>query len=65
MLNGTSNYYWKVIGIAGALAGLVAWPGTGQATTGVALSAARAAGSAGRARPADPTAAGTLRTCCG
>ena len=32
MLNGTSNYYWKVIGIAGALAGLVAWPGTGQAT---------------------------------
>src|SRR5207249_254620 len=31
MLNGTSNYYWKVIGIAGALAGLVAWPGTGQA----------------------------------
>ncbi len=31
MPNGTSNYYWKVIGIAGALAGLVAWPGTGQA----------------------------------
>jgi hypothetical protein len=23
--------YWKVIGVAGALAGLVAWPGTGQA----------------------------------
>ncbi len=31
MPNGTSNYYWKVIGIAGALAGLAAWPGTGQA----------------------------------
>src|SRR5437016_14578197 len=23
--------YWEVIGVAGALAGLVAWPGTGQA----------------------------------
>src|SRR2546427_10293725 len=23
--------YWKVIGVAGALAGLVAWPGIGQA----------------------------------
>ena len=31
MRNITSNYYWKVIGVAGALAGLVAWPGTGQA----------------------------------
>src|SRR5438094_1419816 len=26
--------YWKVIGVAGALAGLVAWPGTGQAQLG-------------------------------
>src|SRR5712692_4416649 len=31
MPNIASNYYWKVIGIAWALAGLVAWPGTGQA----------------------------------
>ena len=31
MPNIASNYYWKVIGVAGALAGLVAWPGTGQA----------------------------------
>ena len=30
MANRASNY-WKVIGVAGALAGLVAWPGTGQA----------------------------------
>src|SRR5712691_4154887 len=30
MPNVASNY-WKVIGVAGALAGLVAWPGTGQA----------------------------------
>ena len=34
MLNMTSNYYWKVIGVAGALAGLVAWPGIGQAQLG-------------------------------
>jgi hypothetical protein len=26
--------FWKVIGVAGALAGLVAWPGTGQAQVG-------------------------------
>jgi hypothetical protein len=26
--------FWKVIGVAGALAGLVAWPGTGQAQLG-------------------------------
>ena len=31
MRNITSNYYWKVIGVAGALAGLVAWPVPGQA----------------------------------
>jgi len=30
MANRASNY-WKVIGVAGALAGLVAWPGTGRA----------------------------------
>ena len=26
-----ASSFWKVIGVAGALAGLVAWPGTGQA----------------------------------
>src|SRR5712691_83167 len=31
MRNITSNHYWKVIGVAGALAGLVAWPVPGQA----------------------------------
>src|SRR5437773_10482348 len=30
MANRASNY-WKVIGVAGSLAGLVAWPGTGRA----------------------------------
>jgi len=39
MLNIASNYYWKVIGIAGALAGLLVWPATGatQTLTGQAV----------------------------
>lgn len=35
MPNTASNHYWKVISIAGALAGLVAWPGVGQAQLGL------------------------------
>lgn len=35
MPNTASNHYWKVISIAGALAGLVAWPGIGQAQLGL------------------------------
>lgn len=34
MPNTASKHYWKVISIAGALAGLVAWPGIGQAQLG-------------------------------
>jgi hypothetical protein len=34
MPNTASNHYWKVISIAGALAGLLAWPGIGQAQLG-------------------------------
>jgi hypothetical protein len=37
MPNTASNHYWKVISIAGALAGLVAWPGVGQAQLGLPL----------------------------
>jgi len=33
MRNITSNYYWKVIGVTGALAGLLGWPGVGAAQT--------------------------------
>ncbi len=33
MFNTASNYYWKVIGVAVALAGLVAWSGTSQGQT--------------------------------
>jgi hypothetical protein len=35
MPNTESNHYWKVISIAGALAGLLAWPGIGQAQLGL------------------------------
>ncbi len=31
MLNMTSNYYWKVVGVVGALAGLLGWPAIGAA----------------------------------
>jgi hypothetical protein len=34
MPNTASNHYWKVLSIAGALAGLLAWPGIGQAQLG-------------------------------
>lgn len=34
MPNTASKHYWKVISIAGALVGLVAWPGIGQAQLG-------------------------------
>src|SRR5260370_29125933 len=33
MPNIASNYYWKAIGVAGALAGLLVWPVTGAAQT--------------------------------
>jgi len=32
-----SHYYWKVIGVAGALAALAAWPGISQAQLGLPL----------------------------
>jgi hypothetical protein len=35
MPNTASKHYWKVISIAGAFAGLAAWPGIGQAQLGL------------------------------
>jgi len=40
MFSTASNYHWKVIGVAVALAGLVAGPGTGQAQTVTGIASA-------------------------